>query len=130
MPRLYWKDMDSDVGHLSPVDLLILAPLSRWSRPAEQNLNCGLNPAPPQMPEDSGTRRESQTVSRCPGRRPPPPSAVTASPLAAAGEARTNTCLIGVVVREGQGEGEGEGGAQILAGERRREEAGRRRDRE
>lgn len=47
MPRLYWKDMDSDVGHLSPLGLLILAPLSHWSRLAEQNLNCRLNPATP-----------------------------------------------------------------------------------
>lgn len=46
MPRLYWKDMGSDVGHLSPVGLLILAPLSHWSRLAEQNLNCRLNPKP------------------------------------------------------------------------------------
>lgn len=47
MPRLYWKDMGSDVGHLSPVGLLIRAPLSHWSRLAEQNLNCRLNPNSP-----------------------------------------------------------------------------------
>ena len=56
MLRLYWKDMDSDAGHLSPVGLLILAPLSHWSRMAEQNLNCRLNPAPPPMPEDMGDK--------------------------------------------------------------------------
>lgn len=30
--------------------LLILAPLSHWSRLAEQNLNCRLNPIPPTFP--------------------------------------------------------------------------------
>lgn len=57
--------MDSDVGHLSPTGLLIPAPLSRWSRQAEQNLNCKLNPTPTlSIPEDMGTRWESQTASQ------------------------------------------------------------------
>lgn len=64
MPGLYWKDMDNDVGHLSPLGLLILAPLSHWSRLAEQNLNCRLNLEPPPTPEDRGTRWESEITSQ------------------------------------------------------------------
>lgn len=85
--------MDSDVGHLSPVGLLILAPLSHWSRLAEQNLNCRLNPKPPPMPEDSGTRRESQTVSQPSLRRPFPFQSSSLHLCTACGEGEWERCM-------------------------------------